>query len=65
MELSKYIDKVGDAAFAQQFGIRPRTAMSYRLKERQPRPKLANKIIAETPVTWRGIYAAEESSGRA
>lgn len=56
MNLPKYIDKVGDKVFAAQFGIAERTAMAYRLKERRPRPKLANKIIAATPVTWRGIY---------
>lgn len=57
MELQKYIEKVGDAAFAAKFGISERAAMSYRLKQRMPRPKLANKIVATTPVTWGGIYA--------
>jgi hypothetical protein len=56
MNLPDYIKRIGDAEFAAKFGVSTRTAMSYRLKERTPRPKLANRIIAETPVTWRGIY---------
>lgn len=60
MKLTNYIEKVGDKAFAERFGITPRAAMSYRLGDRTPRPKLATRIVAETPVTWAGIYKREE-----
>ena len=57
MKLAEYIAKVGDAAFASKFDVSERAAMSYRLGTRTPRPKLANRIVAATPVTWAGIYA--------
>jgi hypothetical protein len=62
MNLSQYIKKVGDAAFAAKFDVAERTAMSYRLKQRKPRPELASKIIAATPVTWGGIYNSDNTA---
>lgn len=56
MKLSKYIEKVGDKVFAEQFSISERTAMSYRLHERMPKPELAQRIVERSPVTWAGIY---------
>jgi hypothetical protein len=60
MNLPDYIKQVGDKTFADRFGVSERAAMSYRLQDRVPRSKLAKKIVAETPVTWEGIYAAPE-----
>jgi hypothetical protein len=60
MDLPEYIQKVGDAEFARRFGIKERTALAYRCRQRRPRPDLAVKIIAETPVTWAGIYGVVE-----
>jgi hypothetical protein len=56
MNLPQYISKVGEEAFAAKFDISVRAANSYRLEQRLPRPKLAARIIAETPVSWGGIY---------
>lgn len=66
MTLSEYIRDVGDDVFAAKFGVPPRTAASYRLGQRTPRRELSQKIVAETPVTWEGIYAPSppaESAG--
>lgn len=67
MNLSLYISLVGDEAAAEMFGIRARTAMSYRLGERKPRPEVAQKIIDKTngKVDWQGIYAPTESKAAA
>ena len=64
MTLSDYIRQVGDEAFAKQFDLKPRTAIAYRLRDRRPRRELAQRIIADTPVTWDGIYgeASEEAA---
>ena len=64
MNLPDYIAKIGDAAFAEKFGVKERTAMSYRLVQRKPRPALANKIIAKTPVTWVGIYCTSPADAK-
>ncbi len=56
MKLTDYIAKIGDEAFAEKFGITRRAALSYRLRERRPKPELAARIVQETPVTWKGIY---------
>lgn len=57
MNLSDYIAEIGDKQFAGKFGVSERTAMSYRLRDRKPKPELAERIVAESPVTWEGIYA--------
>lgn len=62
MNLDDYIKKVGDAEFAAKFGITPRAALSYRMGDRSPRPKLAKRIVAATPVTWAGIYNSRKDS---
>lgn len=57
MTLSEYIREVGPAVFAKRFRIKERTAVSYMYGDRTPRPKLANKIVEQTPVDWAGVYA--------
>ncbi len=62
MTLTDYIKQVGVAAFAKQFEINERAAISYRYKVRRPRPELAEKIVASTPVTWEGIYGSDSKT---
>jgi len=59
MNLPAYIETIGDKAASELFGIAERTAMSYRLGERKPRPEVAQRIIEKTNgrVDWAGIYA--------
>jgi hypothetical protein len=57
MTLPDYIKQVGDEKAAEVFGVSPRTAMSWRLRDRFPRPQQARKIIASSPVTMEGIYS--------
>jgi transcriptional regulator with XRE-family HTH domain len=59
MNLADYIKKVGAEEFAKRFGVKPRTAYSYQLGDRLPRAETAQKIVAETPVTWEGIYGSK------
>jgi hypothetical protein len=57
MTLSEYIRQVGVPAFSKKFRVKQRTVVSYMYGARRPRPKLAEKIVRETPVGWDGIYA--------
>lgn len=59
MNLSDYIEHIGDEAAARLFDIPERVAKSYRLGERAPRRERAQKIIEATggKVDWAGIYA--------
>ena len=57
MTLSQYIREVGVPTFAKQFRITVRAAESYMYGTRRPRPELAQKIVAKTPVGWDGVYA--------
>jgi len=59
MTLTDYIKQVGVPAFCKQFHVPARVAISYQYRARRPRPQLAEKIVASTPVTWEGIYGAE------
>lgn len=63
MKLTAYIAFIGDEAAAELFGISNRTAMSYRLGERKPRPEVAERIVLKTSgkVGWRDIYAPDNS----
>ena len=63
MKLADYIAKIGDQAFAEKFGITERAALSYRLRQRRPKPELAARIVQETPVTWKGIYVMPARPG--
>lgn len=58
MTLSDYIREVGVVTFAKRFGISERAAESYMYGTRQPKPKLARRIVNKTPVGWEGVYAA-------
>lgn len=62
MTLVDYITKVGDQIAATQFGVKPRTTASWRRRERLPRPDQAERIVAESPVTYEGIYGADQTS---
>lgn len=61
MNLSEYIQTIGDVAAGRLFNISPRVAKSYRLGERAPRRHRAQKIIDATggKVDWAGIYASQ------
>ena len=54
--LCRFIDEVGDKAAAEIAGISVRTAASYRLGERVPRPDIAQRFVDTGRVTWEGIY---------
>ncbi len=64
MNLSEYISLIGDKAASELFGIEQRTAASYRLGQRQPRPEVARTIVAVTngKVTWPEVYAPIEAA---
>jgi hypothetical protein len=59
MTLTEYIESIGDQAFARRHNVTERCARSWRLKQRQPRPLKAMKIVADTDglVTLAEIYA--------
>jgi hypothetical protein len=57
MTLSDYIREVGVPAFAKQFRVSKRAAESYMYGTRQPKPRLAARIVEKTPVNWEGVYA--------
>lgn len=61
MNLPEYIQAVGDAAAAEKFGVKPRTAASWRRRERFPRPEQAEMIVRTSPVTYAGIYGNEDA----
>lgn len=65
MNLSDYIKQVGVKAFAEQFGVTERAAISYQYRTRTPRAKVAQKIVSESPVTWDGIYGTSNQSNSA
>lgn len=58
MKLSDYIKRVGDAKAARIFGVKERTAASWRRGERMPRKEHASVIVKKSPVTYAGIYGA-------
>ncbi len=58
MRLNDYIREVGAEKFSRDFRVKRRTVDSWLRNERKPRTKLAQKIVAKTPVTMEGIYAA-------
>lgn len=59
MDLIAYIKEVGDLAAAKRFGVTKRTAQSWRLRERTPRPEQAAVIVKKSPVTYEGIYSVK------
>lgn len=57
MNLAEYIRQIGTKEFAEKFGVTERAAIAYRQRARTPRKELAQQIVANSPVTWEGIYA--------
>lgn len=64
MKLSDYIREVTPEGFAKRFGGTPRAAIAYMYGARIPRPKLARRIVGQSPVTWEGIYGKPISRRR-
>lgn len=58
MKLSTFIEEIGDEVAAELFKVKVRTVASWRRKERIPRPRQAQVIIAasEGKVDMHGIY---------
>lgn len=56
MKLPKYIEMMGDEAFASLIGVTKHAARSWRTGERTPRPEQARKIVKKTPLTMDDIY---------
>lgn len=57
--LPEYIAQMGDEKAARLFGVETRTAMSWRLRSRTPRPAQAKVIVERSPVTMDGIYSPD------
>lgn len=57
--LPDYIIKIGDEAAAKLFGVKPRTAMSWRLRRRFPTKDQADIIVSKSPVSYDGIFSVE------
>lgn len=55
-EFQRYLNQLGDEKAAMLFGVARRTAQSWRLGERRPRPDQAKEIIDKTPLTYANIY---------
>lgn len=67
MKLSLYIKNIGDEAAAALFNVEVRTAASWRLGERHPRPKKAREIVLLTggDVSFADIYEPLDVGERA
>jgi len=59
--LPEFISEVGAEEAARLFNIQPRTAESWKRRERYPRPAKAPEIIAATRgvVDYEGIYGPD------
>jgi len=57
MKLPEYIESIGVKRFAEKFGVTERAALAYKQGTRRPRPKVAQRIVKGSAVTWEGIYA--------
>jgi len=64
MKLRDYIREVGAKQFASEIGVTERAALAWQYGARRPRNKIAQKIVAKTPVTWEGIYAVTPSRSK-
>lgn len=64
MRLVEYIEQVGDEHAAQLFRVKRRTAMSWRLGSRSPRPWKAQEIVEKTggAVTMAEIYEPRQAA---
>lgn len=58
MDLTTYIEKIGDPAAAKLFSVSERTAASWRRRERRPRPQKVPEIIEKSghQITYESIY---------
>lgn len=58
MNLSEFIDAIGDEQAAKLFGITRRAAQSYRLGTRRPRPEVAQRMVDKSKgrLTHASIY---------
>jgi DNA-binding transcriptional regulator YdaS (Cro superfamily) len=63
MDLSKYIETIGDHAASKLFGVSYWTARSWRLGTRVPRARKAREVVRATggKVGLSGIYRAEKA----
>ena len=61
MDLRSFIKALGGPkAFSKRYPwISYRAAVNYAYGIRWPKPEVARRIVAETPVTWEGIYGVE------
>lgn len=62
MRLPEYIREVGAKDFATRFGVTERAALAWQYGTRRPRAAIAEKIVANSPVTWEGIYASRKAA---
>jgi len=62
MDLRDYLTHLGDEKTAALFGVSRRTAKSWRLGYRRPRPHHAERIVQASPVTYAGIYGPKHAS---
>lgn len=58
MNLPEYIRLIGPKEFATRFGVSERAAVSWQYGARRPRTKIGQRIVANSPVTWDGIYGS-------
>jgi hypothetical protein len=58
MNLPEYIEEIGVEAFAAKFGVTERAAVAWKYRARRPRREVAQKIVANSPVSWDGIYGS-------
>lgn len=67
MNLPSFIEQVGDEKAAKLFRVKIRTAKSWRLKERRPKDKHAEKVIkgSNGMLDYESIYSYPLKKGRA
>jgi hypothetical protein len=58
--LKQYIRQMGIDAFCQKHGIKFRAANSWLYGMRRPNIKAARLLVANSPLTWEGIYFSDE-----
>lgn len=60
--LPEFIERIGDNAAAELFGVKVRTIESWRRRERFPRVEQARVIVTRTrnEVDYAGIFGADE-----
>lgn len=60
MTFQEYLADLGDARVATIYGVSVRTAESWRLGRRVPKPEMARQLVSHAHglLTWDDIYAA-------